>query len=151
MVVSVRESLGEVLARLQLGFGTPMGIQAAVHFARIYLHSMDPTHLLLKLDFSKAFNTIRRDKILSSVLDKFPEIYPLVYSCYNHHHFKFVLWEQHHSICRRDATRSDPLVPLLFSLMLHSVLLDLKSEFKVFYLDNGTLGGGGGGGGGELS
>ena len=67
VVVSVRESLDEVLVPLQLGFGTPMGIEAAVHDARIYLHNMDPTHLLLKLDFSNAFNAIRRDKILSSV------------------------------------------------------------------------------------
>ena len=37
--------------------------------------------------------------------------------------------------------QGDPLGPFLFSLTLHSVLLALKSKFKVFYLDDGTLGG----------
>ena len=137
VVVSVRKSLGEVLAPLQLGFGTPVGIEAAVHAAHIYLHNMDPTYLLLKLDFSNTFNTIRRDKILSSVLDMIPEIYPLVYSCCNH---PSLLFFGNHTIPSADGVQhGDSLGPLLFSLTLHSVLLDLKSEFKVSYLDDGTL------------
>ena len=38
------------------------------------------------------------------------------------------------------AQQGDPLGPLLFSLTIHSMLIRLQSEFKLFYLDDGTLG-----------
>ena len=37
--------------------------------------------------------------------------------------------------------QGDPLGPLLFCLTVHSLGLSLKSEFKVLYLDDATLGG----------
>ena len=37
--------------------------------------------------------------------------------------------------------QGDPLGPLLFCLVIHHLVLRLKSEFRVFYLDDGTLGG----------
>ena len=37
--------------------------------------------------------------------------------------------------------QGDPLGPLLFSLTIHQLLVSLKSEFKIFYLDDGTIGG----------
>ena len=47
-----------VLAPRQLGFGIKGGAEVAVHAARQYLHSLPPDMLLLKLDFSNAFNSI---------------------------------------------------------------------------------------------
>ena len=130
MLLSVLESrsLGEVLAPLQLGFGTPMGIEAAVHASRIYLHNMDPTHLLLKLDFSNTFSTIKRDKILSSVLNMIPEIYPLVYLCYIHPSLLF--FGNHTILSAEGVQQGDPLGPLLFSLTLHSWISNLNSRFS---------------------
>ena len=37
--------------------------------------------------------------------------------------------------------QGDPLGPLLFCLTIHPLVTKLTSEFKVFYLDDGTLGG----------
>ena len=37
--------------------------------------------------------------------------------------------------------QGDPLGPLLFCLVIHPLVLQLKSEFRIFYLDDGTLGG----------
>ena len=37
--------------------------------------------------------------------------------------------------------QGDPLGPLLFCLVIHPLVLQLKSELKIFYLDDGTLGG----------
>ena len=37
--------------------------------------------------------------------------------------------------------QGDPLGPLLFCLTIHPLVSQLRSEFKVFYLDDGTLGG----------
>ncbi len=38
--------------------------------------------------------------------------------------------------------QGDPLGPLLFCLTIQPLLLKLHSDFSVFYLDDGTLGGG---------
>ena len=37
--------------------------------------------------------------------------------------------------------QGDPLGPLLFCLTIHPMVLQLRSDFKVFYLDDSTLGG----------
>ena len=39
------------------------------------------------------------------------------------------------------AQQDDPLGPLLFCLTIQPLVLKLRSEFKVFYRDDGTLGG----------
>ena len=61
---------------------TSVGAEAAVHAARTYLHSMSDDYLLLKVDFSNVFNSIRRDMMLQACLQYTPEIYPLVHSAY---------------------------------------------------------------------
>jgi hypothetical protein len=37
--------------------------------------------------------------------------------------------------------QGDPLGPLLFCLTLHPILQLLRSDFKVFYMDDGTIDG----------
>ena len=37
--------------------------------------------------------------------------------------------------------QGDPLGPLLFCFTIQSLILKLQSEFSVFYLDDGTIGG----------
>ena len=39
------------------------------------------------------------------------------------------------------AQQGDPLGPLLFCLTIYPMVQQLKSEFRVFYLDDGTVGG----------
>ena len=75
---SVRDEMGLLLAPLQLGYGTPMGSEAAVHAAWTYRHQIQPGHLLLKVDFKNAFNCIRRDKMLEAVLSEAPGIFNFV-------------------------------------------------------------------------
>ena len=82
-VKNVISTIGQLLAPQQLGFGTPLGAEAAVHAARCYLKDMPDTHILLKLDFKNAFNSIRRYKMLAVVRDKIPNIFPFVYSNYS--------------------------------------------------------------------
>ncbi len=51
-------SLGSYFSQLQLGFGTPRGAEAAAHAGRLFLNQSPPDHLLLKLDFKNAFNSL---------------------------------------------------------------------------------------------
>ena len=116
-----------------------MGAEAIVHAARKYLSSLEDGHLLLKLDFRNAFNSIRRDKMLHSVMSKAPALLPLAYSTYR---LPSLLFYGDFSIPSAEGVQQgDPLGPLLFCLTIHELVTSLKSEFNVFFLDDGTLGG----------
>ena len=75
--------MGSMLAPLQLGYGTPLGSEAAVHSVRQFVASLSQDQVFLKLDFKNAFNSVRRDKVLQSARQHIPEVFPYVYSCYS--------------------------------------------------------------------
>ena len=58
------------LSPAQLGFGVPHGAEAAIHATWLYLSQPPPSHIH---DFSNAFNSIRRDKMLVSINEIAPE------------------------------------------------------------------------------
>ena len=135
---ALSDRMASLLSPVQLGFGVPHGAEAAVHATRIYLSNLPADHVLLK-HFANAFNTIRRDKMLESVKEFAPEIFPFVHSCYSDTSFlRFGSTDLHSS---EGIQQGDPLGPLLFCLTIHSLTALLKSELKIFYLDDGTIGG----------
>ena len=117
------EDMATMLAPHQLGYGVKGGAEAVVHSARLFLRNLKPDQALLKLDFKNAFNSIHRDKMLSSVLDLAPDIFQFVYSAYS---ITSVLFWGDKSLQSSEG------------LQLHS---QMKSEFHVLYLDDVTLGG----------
>ena len=74
--------LSQHLSPLQIGVGVSGGAEAAVHATRRYLQSMPENHIIVKLDFSNAFNALRRDSMLEAVAAKAPEIYRYVFENY---------------------------------------------------------------------
>ena len=136
---AVMKRMGSMLAPHQLGYGTPLGAEAAVHAARQFVANLPQGQVLLKLDFKNAFNSVRRDKVLESARQNIPEIFPFVYSCYS---APSTLSFADSSLSSAEGVQQgDPLGPLLFCLVIHPLILQLKAEFRVFYLDDGTLGG----------
>ena len=135
----VRDEMGDLLAPLQLGYGTPLGAEAAVHAARRYVGNLQPGQLLLKVDFRNAFNCLRRDKMLQSVLSHAPALYQFVHSAYSQPSLLF--FGNNIIQSAEGVQQGDPLGPLLFSLAIHHLILSLRSEFRIFYLDDGTIGG----------
>ena len=79
----MKEAMGVLLAPHQLGFGVPLGAEAAVHASCIFLYNLQPGHLILKLDFRNAFNFLRRDKVIAAVKQLAPELLPLVNCAYS--------------------------------------------------------------------
>ena len=75
--------MADLLSPRQLGFGVKGGIEAAVHAARLFLYQLPPDEAFVKLDFKNAFNSLRRDRMLDSVLSLCPSLYPLAYSYYS--------------------------------------------------------------------
>ena len=59
---SVKQAMAALPVPHQLGFGFPLGVEAAVHTTLVYLQDMPDWHLLIKLDFKYAFNSLRQDK-----------------------------------------------------------------------------------------
>ncbi len=136
---SVKQAMAALLAPHQLGYGTPLGAEAAVHTSRIYLGNMQEHHLLLKLDFKNAFNCLRRDKMLAAVSEKAPELFPLIHSAYGTPSSLFIGDTIIQSA--EGIQQGDLLGPLLFCLTTVEIMEQLRSELIIFYLDDGTLGG----------
>ena len=128
-----------LLSPHQLGYGFSKGAEAAVHAARFYLRNIGSNKVLLKLDFTNAFNSIRRDKMLEAVQRLAPSIYLFVHSVYSSPSSLF--WSDKIIQSSEWVQQGDPLGPLLFCLTIHHVYSLLKSELCIFYLDDGTLGG----------
>ena len=135
----VVEDMAALLSPKQLGYGVRGGAEAAVHAARRYLQDLPSGHVLLKLDFRNAFNSVRRDKMLEAVRDLAPEIYPLVHSAYSSP--SSLLWCDKTINSAEGVQQGDPLGPLLFCLTLHRHCEQLRSPLCVMYLDDVSIGG----------
>ena len=77
--------------------------------------------------------------MLHSILLKVPELLPFAYCSFRH---PSLLFFRDFSISSKEGVQQgDPLGPLLFCLAIHDIVVNLKSSFNVFCLDDGTLGG----------
>ena len=135
----VMEEMGALLAPRQLGYGTKLGSEAAVHAARLFLQHAESSAVMVKLDFCNAFNSIRWDKMLECVQDLAPDLFAYVHSAYSAPSSLF--WGDKILHSAEGLQQGDPLGPLLFCLSIHHLCTQLKSELCIFYLDDGTLGG----------
>ena len=132
-------SVGSYLEPLQVGCGTPRGGEAAVHATRRYLNSCGTDKVVIKLDFSNAFNSISREVLLKATLDIMPQVFSFVESAYRDP--SILQFADTVIPSEVGVQQGDPLGPILFSLTLQPVLRQLRSEFAVAYLDDVTIGG----------
>ena len=128
-----------LLAPKQLGFAMPGGAEAAVHAARRYVSDLPHGHVFVKVDFSNAFNTIRRDVVLEAVSRFLPELLPYTLSAYRNE--SKLSFGGYTVPSQEGVQQGDPLGPLLFCLAIHDLLNSMRSEVTIGYLDDGTLGG----------
>ena len=78
--------------------------------------------------------------MLRKVKNMVPEIYPFVYQSYATSSSLFYC-EKYKILSQEGVQQGDPLGPFLFSLPTMDLIHSCRSERKVFYLDDGTLGG----------
>ena len=81
--------------------------------------SLPSDHLLLKLDFKNTFNCLRRDRMLTVVREKVPELFPLVHSAYSSPSHLFIGDEIIQSL--EGVQQGDPLDPF-YSASLSTAL-----------------------------
>lgn len=132
-------SRSQELQPQQLGAGVSGGAEAAVHATRRLVQNLPPDHVIVKLDFSNAFNCLRRDAILDAVAAKMPEIYRLVHAAYSCE--PILVYGEHELTSREGAQQGDPLGSLEFCEAIHPLLTDLQSAVKIGFMDDITLAG----------
>ena len=76
--------------------------------------------------------------MLETVRDSAPSLYPFIYSAYANPSTLFCRDRTIHS--SEGIQQGDTLGPFLFSLTIHPMVKSIESEFRSFYLDDGTLG-----------
>jgi hypothetical protein len=99
---------------------------------------MPEDHVMVKLDFSNAFNSLHRHDMLLAVQQNLPEIYAFCHSAYSHptqlFHGQYLIMSE------EGPQQGDPLGPLLFSLTIQPLLAGLTSVLSLGYLDDLTVG-----------
>ena len=88
----------------------------------------------MKLDFKNAFNSVRRDKMLTAVRDLVPMLFPFIHSVYSSPSLLF--WGDKIIQSSEGVQQGDPLGSLLFCLSIHHVVCHLKSELCIGYIDD---------------
>ena len=134
-----QEKLAPVWSPLQLGVGVQGGVEAAVHAARRYVLNINPDKIIVKLDFSNAFNSIRRDAILEVIESTLPDIYDYVQASYAD--ASSLRFGSHVVVSDEGVQQGDPLGPLLFCAVIHPLLTNCKAELRIGFLDDITIGG----------
>lgn len=131
--------LASVFCPRQLGVGVAGGCEAAVHSARRFLQNMPSDHVLVKLDFSNAFNCLHRRDMLQAISDRLPELFHVCYSAYSQPSLLF--FGSHIIESQEGPQQGDPLGPLLFCNTVQPLLDSLQSVLTLGYLDDVSLGG----------
>jgi hypothetical protein len=130
--------VADYLQPIQVGVGISGGCEAAVHAVRRFTQSMPTDHVIAKLDFTNAFNSLKRSRLLAAVQAKVPEILSYCLLAYgNPSHLRF---GKKIVLSCEGVQQGDPLGPL-FCLAIHPLLTTLTSKLRIGYLDDITLGG----------
>ena len=130
LVLKVAVSVYQDRCSNQLGFGVKGGAEAPIHAARAFINSHDEI-VLLKINFTNAFNSIRRDKAIKAVHEHVPNLFN--YSCSSYGLTSFLAMEI--TWCHQT------LWDLLFCLTILPIIKCLSLPLNMWYLDDGTLGG----------
>ena len=112
------------------------GYEAA---ARRFLDNLEDINILVKLDFSNAFNTLFRDKMLQALYTILPEI--AVFCSLAYSEPSNLKYGEFSHLSQVGPQQGDPLGPLLFCLPLQPILAEMASPLTLGYLDDVTLGG----------
>ena len=110
-----------------------------MHSARTFLNNIGNGQALLKIDFSNAFNTLSRNEMLSVIQNELPELYPSISSCYSGS--SFLRFGRYTLLSDEGPQQGDPLGPLLFCVTVMQLVKRIKSQFNIWYMDDGTIGG----------
>ena len=109
----------------QIGVGLPRGAEVVIHETRRYIADMLTYYVIVKLDFTNAFISVRRDLVLDAAAANTPEIYRFAYAKYLCE--PKLICGQHVIRSKEDSQQEDPS-SLEFCDAVDSTIKDLNSE-----------------------
>ena len=139
---AVSRAVTHELLPIQLGASVKGGAEAAVHAVRTFItNNVDSNDhgIIVTLDMMNAFNTVRRDHVLQTRLDRTPEIAKLYFL--NNSKPSSVISSGHSITSSTCVKQGDPIGPLLYALAVDQIASGVESELHVWLLDNATIGG----------
>ena len=122
---------------LQVGVGVAGGAESAVHVTHRLLNNLPDDHVLVKLDFKNAFNSIRRDLILQSVAENIPEIYRFVHASLDCN--SKLAFGTDTILSSEGSQQGDPLGSLEFCEAIQQTLLSKIARISLGYIDDVNL------------
>jgi hypothetical protein len=116
----------------QLGFGIQWGAKAAAHAACSFLGNLSDGQAFLNIDFSDAFNTLRRERTFAVIRKEMPEFFPFTYSCYSSQ--SFIRFDQYTLLSDEGTQQGAPLGPLLFFLTIITLVKQIRSQCNIWMM-----------------
>ena len=142
---AVAGKAAELLSPHQLGVGVRGGCEAIIHATRQAVDKAGEK-FVMRADLVNAFNLADRATALQEVAQHFPELLPWVSTAYSSPSHLTFGSTSISSSC--GFHQGDPLASLLFSLVLHPIVLQIEEQvptldLNAWFLDDGTLVGSG--------
>ena len=100
-----------------------------MHALRRYAEDLPNDHIVVKLDFINAFNTLRRDEMLEAIWREVLEIYNFAHATY--HCASHLQFGDFTILFNEGPQQGDPLSSLEFCLTIQPMLVNLTSELKI--------------------
>ena len=124
---------------IQVGVGVSGGAEASIHAMRRLVTNLPDDHVVVKLDFSSAYNNVRTDTVLDTVADKMSELYRFIHASLSGSpklSYNTCLIESAEA-----SQQEDTLSGLEFCDAVHPTLEESKSRTKLGYVDDFHLDG----------
>ena len=138
---AVSDKAKALLSPHQLGVGVQHGCESIIHATRQAVNKAGEK-FVMRADLVNAFNLADRATALHQVEQHFPELLPWVITAYSSP--SLLIFGSTSIWSKTGFHQGDPLASLLFSLVLHPIILQIEDQvpsldLNVWYLDDGTL------------
>ena len=107
-------------------------VEAAAHSIRRVVDNPPDNHVLAKLDFVNAFNSVRRTTIFEFTAQNMPELYK--FNLASHSCDAKLMFGAHIVLSRDDSQQGDPLSTVEFCDAIHTTLQNCEARTKLGYM-----------------